>query len=1129
MAPNGVERVRGFCTLCRSRCGAVYSVQGDRLVGVEPDPDHPTGGALCSKGRAAPELVHSPRRLTTPLKRTNPKSDVDPGWVEIGWDEAMATVAGRIGAVREEHGPEGVAFAVTSPSGTPMSDSIDWVERFARLFGSPNIAYATEICNWHKDHAHAFTYGRGIADPDYANADLILLWGHNPARTWLAQSTVIADAQSRGARVAVVDPRRAGSAQTADLWLRVRPGSDAALALGLARQLISSHRYDAGFVRRWTNGPLLVRRDTGHFLRGRDIADSQTDAYVAYDGEDMCVYDTTQAPPADVDDFALHGEVVVEVDGVEVTCEPAFALYAKECAQWTPERVEAATWVPESDVLALADAIADAGSTAYYTWTGVGQHTNATQTDRAIACLYALTGSAEQRGGNLVPSAPPTNPITAFDQLADEQRAKTLGLTDRPLGPPSQGWVTAHDLYDAMLDDQPYAVRALIGFGANSLVSQADTRRGREALQSLDFHVHCNQFMTPTAELADIVLPVNTPWEREALRLGFEIDTAAQELVQLRRRMVPPVGRSRSDLEIVFDLAVRLGLGDEFFGGDLDAAWEWVLDPLPFGLADLRAHPEGLRVPLQQRYATYAEKTDGGVRGFSTPTRRVELYSERLLRHGYEPVPSHIEPAAGPAGDSGLGYVLTSTKSARYCHSQQRGITSLRTRAREPSVDISPELAYEKGIANGDWVHLRTRHGRIRMRARYDESLHPRVLVSEYGWWESAPDLGLPGYDPFDDSGSNYNRIIDGVNVDPISGSVPMRATMCDIERAEQASWAGPKPFRVASVERAAADAVTLQLSPADGAPLAVCAPGEHVEVTVRQLTAEHESGTRSYSLSGEVGTAPAGMLPITVKREGVVSRHLVDETRVDDVVDVTSPAGRFRLPTEPDLPVVLVAGGVGITPFVGYLEHLARRRPHAEIRLLYSSRDGAHHLFGDRLRELSETMSGLRMRTYFTRPSTDDRNGIDFDEHGRVTAAAVDADLIERRARFYVCGPEAMIADVRAGLITRGVPAYDIFSERFTTPTPTWQPDPSARHRVRFARSDRTAEWQASSGTLLDLAEREGVQISAGCRSGECETCMVPVAAGSVGYLVPDADPDDERSCLTCQAVPVTDLTLDA
>lgn len=1125
--PRSVTK-RGYCTLCRSRCGAIYTVRDDRLLGVQPDAEHPTGSALCAKGRAAPELVHSPRRLTRPLRRTNPKSDPDPGWVEIGWDEALDEIADRLGEIRARDGAESVAFAVTSPSGTPMSDGIDWVERLVRLFGSPNIVYATEICNWHKDYAHAFTFGSAIGVPDYENADLVLLWGHNPARSWLAQSTAIGRAQTRGARVAVVDPRKAGSAQTADLWLRVRPGSDAALALGVARQLIVSGRYDEEFVRRWTNGPLLVRADTGRFLRGGDVGLADADAYVGWDGDRPTAYD--DADPWRLD---LRNAVDVETAAGTVRCTPAFRLYADTCASWTPEGVAATTWVPEADVAALADAIADADSVAYYSWSGVGQHTNATSTERAIACLYALTGSHDRPGGNVMRPAVGVNAVTSFDQLRPEQRAKALGLAERPLGPPSQGWVTARDTYSAILDHEPYPVRALVGFGANMLVSQAGNDRGRAALRALDFHVHCNPFMNPTAELADVVLPVNSPWEREGLRVGFEISHAAQELVQLRQAMVPPQGQSRSDTEIAFALASRLGLATEFFDGSIEAAWEHVLEPLPFGVAELRERPEGIRVPLERRFRKYAEPDDSGAAaGFATQTGRVELYSELLLRHGYDPLPGHVEPAASPLADdadASLPYVLTTAKNSKFCHSQHRGLASLRARVPEPVVDLSPELADGKHILEGDWVRLRTAHGSIRMRAHLDESLHPGVVVSEFGWWEAAPDLGLPGYDPFSERGSNYNRLVDAHAGDPVSGSVPLRSLLCDVvPEPEPGRWQGTRPLRVREVRPETPDTVSLLLEVAEGSPLPAYAPGQHVDVTVDRRGTGRDTGTRSYSLSG-TADGPDDHVRVTVKREGAVSRLLADEVRPGDTVRVGAPKGRFRLPVEPDQPVVLIAGGVGITPFMSYLERLRATRPDAEIHLFCSFRDGAHHLFGPRLRRLAGELPGLLLRTHFTRPGRDDRIGVDFDARGRVTADTIPRALVERRARFYLCGPDAMLTGLRDGLVAGGVPAFDVFTERFTSPTPTWTPDPNARHDVAFARSDRVIEWQASAGSLLSLAEKHSVAVPSGCRTGECESCAVRILSGAVRYLVPDADPDDDARCITCQAVPVTDLVLDA
>ena len=191
--------------------------------------------------------------------------------MRISWEEALAETARRLGSIRAESGAESVVFSVTTPSGTPLSDSIDWIERFVRLFGSPNICYATEVCNWHKDYAHAFTFGCGMPPADYAEADLIVLWGHNPANTWLAQASAIGKGRMRGAKMVVVDPRPTALARQADVWLPVRPGTDAAVALGLIHLLIAQGRCDEAFVRDWTNGPLLVRSDNGQFLREQDV------------------------------------------------------------------------------------------------------------------------------------------------------------------------------------------------------------------------------------------------------------------------------------------------------------------------------------------------------------------------------------------------------------------------------------------------------------------------------------------------------------------------------------------------------------------------------------------------------------------------------------------------------------------------------------------------------------------------------------------------------------------------------------------------------------------------------------------------------------------------------------------
>jgi len=261
-----MPQVRGYCPLCISRCGAISTVEAGRLVKVAPDPEHPTGKSFCAKGRAAPELVHSDRRILYPMMRSRPKGDADPGWRRVSWDEALAFAANGMRRAAAAHGPEAVAFAVTTPSGTAVADAFGWIHRLAHAFGSPNVIFATENCNWHKDHAPRLTFGAPIGTPDFENTGCMLFWGFNPTTSWPAYAQAARDAKKRGARLIVVDPRRAGFAKIADQRLAVRPGTDGALALAIAGVMIRNGWYDRDFIADWTNGPFLVRADDGRFL-----------------------------------------------------------------------------------------------------------------------------------------------------------------------------------------------------------------------------------------------------------------------------------------------------------------------------------------------------------------------------------------------------------------------------------------------------------------------------------------------------------------------------------------------------------------------------------------------------------------------------------------------------------------------------------------------------------------------------------------------------------------------------------------------------------------------------------------------------------------------------------------------
>ncbi len=793
-----VERIPSYCALCVSRCGSIAVVEDGRFVALEPDPSHPTGQALCAKGRAAPELVYHQDRLLYPLKRTRPKGDPDAGWQRIGWDEALDLSATRLRQLAERHGPESVVFSLVSASTSAIADSTPWILRLMRAFGSPNLCGSMELCGWGRIYATRYTYGIGMGVagtpmPDLENAGCILFWGYNPSLARLTHATMTVAALRRGARLIVVDPRRAGLASKADVWLRARPGSDGALALGIANIMIERGWYDRAFVRDWTNGPLLVRSDNGRLLTEGDLSrEGSARKYVAWDAavQRPLVYDPAlHRYERDGAEPALFGEYKIGTQQGDVMCRPAFELCAELCRRYSSEAVEAICGVGREQIESAARLLWQSRPVAYYAWSGVEQQSNATQIFRAISMLYALTGSFDARGGNvLFPSVPAAN-VAGDELLSAEQLARALGRLERPLGPSRWGWVTTDEVYRAVLEQRPYAVKGLVGFGANLLLAHADVRRGREALAALDFYLHADLFMNPTAELADVVLPVATPFEREGLKIGFDVSPAAQSLVQLRRRVVEPRGEARSDTEIVFDLACRLGLGDRFWDGDIEAAHRHQLGPSGVTLEALRENPGGVRVPLQTRYRKYAEQEDGVPNGFATPTRKIELYSETFLAHGYRPLPEHEEPLIGPLSRPDLAerypLILTCAKSTQFCESQHRALPSLRRRVPDPEVELHPAAAAERGIRAGDWVAVETAEGQVRARARLNESLDPRVVCGQHGWWQACPEIGAPGYDPFGPDGANLNLIIGNAAIDPISGSVPHRAYLCQVRRGD--------------------------------------------------------------------------------------------------------------------------------------------------------------------------------------------------------------------------------------------------------------------------------------------------------------------------------------------------------
>jgi anaerobic selenocysteine-containing dehydrogenase len=706
----------------------------------------------------------------------------------------MALVASRLLDLKSRYGPEAVVFGSATTAGTSAADFFPWVQRLANAFGSPNFLYANHICAWHRSGSAQYTYGVSMPQPDYDQARCMLLWGYNPQASQPADAMRISRAKARGAKLIVIDPRKASVVDKADCWLQVRPGSDGALALAMIHVLLEEGLFDAAFVRKWTNGPFLVRDDTQQLLTERDLTPAgQSETFFAWDSRRAAAvtYHPDHGYAQDGVDPALTGTYAFTLtDGTKVQCRPSLALLKDLAAQYAPERSEAITWVPAADVRRAVRMFTTEQPSCYYTWVGLEEHTNATQTSRAVSLFYALTGQFDRRGSNVLFASTATNPITGRELLPREQASRTLGYAERPLGPPgTSGYVTTYDMYRAILTEQPYPVKGLVTFGTDVLMGNADLLRGKAALEALDFYVHVDVFANPSASLADLLLPAATCWEREALRPSLGAGAEMATWAQFREPVVQPLHEARSEVAIIFDLAMRLGLGEHFFAGDVEAAYGYELAPSGLTVQQLRQHPMGMRARGETRYQKYAEldAATGQPHGFPTPTRKVEIYATSFARAGYAPLPVYQEPEGSPHSSSDLAQeyplVLTFFRLVQYCDVQHRNIPRLRRQVPEPFLEIHPATAAAVRIQDGEWVILETAMGRIRLKARCKNSLHPGVVATAHGWWQGCRELELPGYDPFGPEGANANLLVSNDVIDPISGSVPHRSQRCRVRK----------------------------------------------------------------------------------------------------------------------------------------------------------------------------------------------------------------------------------------------------------------------------------------------------------------------------------------------------------
>jgi anaerobic selenocysteine-containing dehydrogenase len=450
-----------------------------------------------------------------------------------------------------------------------------------------------------------------------------------------------------------------------------------------------------------------------------------------------------------------------------------FDKLAERVQQYSPEWAQEITWIPTERIREAARLFAQT-KPATLEWGVAIEHTpNCLQTVRAVALLPGITGNIDVPGGwitgmHICPDAP-----TLHDRLPQEMKNIRLGADKyRVLSGPGAIFPSAHvpAVFEAMRTGKPYPIKAFLIFGNNALLTYAKCKEVYDSLVRLDFLSVMDIYMTPTAELADIVLPAATWLEVEEV---VTMPTVATNFVLAQQKIVA-MWEARQDEEVFVDLARRLKL--ECGTESVEEIYNWQLQSLGMTFDELK-HKGFATKPL--RYRKYEE-----MGGFLTPSRKAELFSTVLQMHGYDPLPYYQEPPESPISSPELArdfpLILTTGGRTKYFfHSEYRQIPSLREKHPDPLVEINPKTAQELNVNEGDWVWIETPRGKIRQKAKLTQGVDPRVVHIEHGWWfpeEPGPEHGVWK--------SNANLLTNsGPPYDPAMGTYQLRALLCRVHQ----------------------------------------------------------------------------------------------------------------------------------------------------------------------------------------------------------------------------------------------------------------------------------------------------------------------------------------------------------
>ena len=434
-------------------------------------------------------------------------------------------------------------------------------------------------------------------------------------------------------------------------------------------------------------------------------------------------------------------------------------------SHYIPEKIAKTMWLCPEKIRESARLYTKTKPACIGDGNGIDMHLNVSQTSRAISILRALTGNLDKKGGDLIPQPIPFKDIQLREYAPKNIKPITseyplFNQYDKNLGIHTMGILT-----DTILNEKPYPLKGLIIQGANPAVTMANSKRFLKALAKLELTVVIDLFMTQTANLADIVLPTTTCFEQTRLNLG----SMYSNRVILQNKTMKWFENCWPDWKIIFELAKKLGHEKEFPWNSVEEAIDEQLSPAAITVEMLRQNPGGILFQ-KTRYKKYIKQ------GFNTPTGKVELYSAKLKKYGYSPLPDFQEVWKNQPSfyQEKIHFPLigiSGKRSNNYVHSQFRNIPFLLKREPEPFVDIHPKDAKKRNISDDDKVKIESPNGKIIMKARISNIVHSGSVRIAWGWGEFNSDY-------------NLNKLTDDEQKDSITSTTSNRTFMCNVVKA---------------------------------------------------------------------------------------------------------------------------------------------------------------------------------------------------------------------------------------------------------------------------------------------------------------------------------------------------------